>query len=197
VPLYENHDLSMPLTRADDEERRLALLRYLRDQGMVVGSEVGCDFGVPVLDWSPTGSKHTPGQSVPLWALVFQDAHISFSTALSTDADVPEAAPDDLERFRAGQCALLVNGQHLAHVRVSAGNWGRIRPMLGACERYDAWSAQTGGDEMVDHRFLDADELVERVEYAGGAAAVANFAEEPFDVDGRTVPPRDFRVLSD
>ena len=195
VQLYENHDPAHPMTRAQDEEHRTALLGHLRDQGMVVGSEVGCDFAMPVMDWSPTFRQHTPGQSVPLWALVFHDAHVGFSPALPTDPDQAEARPDDMEQFRAGQCALVVNGLHLAHVRISAANWGRVLPMVAACARFDRWMARTGGDEMVGHEFLDAERCVERVAFASGAAAIVNFADEARRIEGRTVPARDFVLL--
>jgi len=183
------------MTRAQDEERRVALLRQFRDQGMVIGSEVGCDFGIPVVDWSPAPRFHVPGESVPLWALVFHDAHVGFSAALGTDPE--ETAPltaADWVKFRHGLLALVVNGLHLGHVRITAANWPRVRPMLAAVPAFDAWMARTGDVEMISHEFLDADRQVERVTFANGAAAIVNFAAEPRVVAGQTIPAHGFAL---
>jgi hypothetical protein len=197
VQLYENWDPAHPMTRAEDEQRRVALLRHLRDRGMVVGSEVGCDFGVPVVDWSPSPRTRTPGESVPLWALVFHDAHIGFSTALGHDPDVTAPLTDaDRAAFRRGLLDLLVNGLHLGHVRITAGNWPRIRPLVAACPEFDAWMARTGAAEMVAHEFLDAERVVERVAFANGAAVTVNFAGETREAGGTSLPAHGFVVES-
>lgn len=193
VQLYENWDPAQPMTRAQDEERRVTLLRHFRDQGMIIGSEVGCDFGIPVVDWSPSPRTHVPGESVPLWALVFHDAHVGFSTALGTDPDETALLTEaDWAKFRHGLLALVVNGLHLGHVRITAKIWPRVRPMIAAVPEFDAWMARTGSVEMVNHEFLD--DSVERISYANGAAAVVNFAAEERAVGSRTVPAGGFVV---
>ena len=195
VQLYENWDPARRMTRAQDEERRVALLRHFRDQGMIIGSEVGCDFGVPVMDWSPSPRAHVPGESVPLWALVFHDAHVGFSTALGCDPHVNELlAEADWAQFRQGLLALLVNGLHLGLVRITAANWLRLRPMLTASPEFNAWTTRTGDVEMVHHEFLDAVRQVERVTFANGAAVVVNFADQERAVGTRTVPAGGFVV---
>ncbi len=190
VQLYENHDPDHRMTRAEDEAHRTAMLGYLAHQGLITGSEVGCDFGVPVVDWAPNPSRHTTGVSVPLWALVFHDAHLGFSAALGLDPhDARPPQPDDMSRFQRGMLALLVNGLHLTHIRVTAVNWSRIRPMVGACSEFDAWMQRIGGEAMVDHAFLDDDRTVERSTYASGAHVTVNFGERNWQGEDGVLAP--------
>ncbi len=190
VQLYENYDPAHRMTRQDDEDRRVALLRMFRDQGMVIGSEAGCDFGVPVIDWSPSPARHAPGVSVPLWPLVFHDCHIAFSDAISQDvyADTP-LTDGEMADWRRRLVPLMLYGYHVGHSRITGRNWPRIRRQVAdAAELVDPWIGRIAADAMVDHRFLTPDRLVERTEWSGGAAMVANFAGEVREVDGVTVP---------
>lgn len=194
VQFYENWDPAHLMTRAQDEERRVALLQHFRDLGMVIGSEVGCDFGVPVVDWSPAPKRGPVGESIPLWALVFHDAHIQFSPAMAVDpADERPCGDQDLVQFRRGMLDLLAAGCHLGHVRVTAPNWHRHRPMVAACAEFDAWNRRIGDREMIGHEFVDSDRRLERVTYAPGDALLINSSDQPFATDGgRVVPPWGF-----
>jgi len=197
VQLYENWDPTHPMTRAQDEERRVALLRHFRDNGMIIGSEVGCDFGVPVVDWSPSPRTHVPGESVPLWALVFHNAHVGFSPALGCDPEVNAPLTEaDWARFRRGLLELLVNGLHIGLMRITAANWPRLRPMLTASLEFNAWTERIADIEMVNHEFLDAERLVERVTFANGAAAMVNFGDAERVVEGKVVPALGFVIVA-
>lgn len=193
VQLYENWDPNHPMTRAQDEQRRVALLRHFRDQGLIIGSEVGCDFGIPIMDWSPSPKRTNDRESIPLWSLVFHDAHLQFSAALAVaPSDTRPCSEADLLQFRQGLLNLLACGNHLGHVRLTAANWHRHRPMIEAATDFDTWMACVGGQEMVRHAFLDTDGQVQLVEYANGAAMTINFSDQEFSHQGLRVPPAAF-----
>ncbi len=72
--LLQSYDHKSPRTRQQDHQYKFDLLKFFHDQGQVVGSEEGADFGIPVADWYENRHVRVPGESIPLWPLVFGDA---------------------------------------------------------------------------------------------------------------------------
>jgi hypothetical protein len=187
VQLYENHDPAHRGTRADDEAARLALLAMFRDQGLTIGSEKGCDFGIPVVDWSPSGFRYQPGETIPLWPLVFHDCHIQFCPALGVQPEATAAyTPDLLERHRRAWLPYLCHGHQLGHVRVTHGNWHLHRELLRGMAWVDPIQQRVAGLAMVDHRILAPG--VERSVWADGTAITINATDQPMLVASQTVP---------
>lgn len=177
VQLYQSFEPGNTQTREQDEQRKRELLGLYVDAGCVVGSEEASDFALDTVTWLESRHRRTPGESVPLWPLVYHDA--AFMTRYAT-ADPGMAEPD---RSRA--------------VRLCDELWGCM-PLVGMHDIEQmpdehtlaaaAWHARVGLDEMKSHAFVQNDPDVERTEFEHGALVV-NFASEPRRVDGRELAP--------
>lgn len=196
VQLCENHDPQHLGSRSDDAAARLALLAIFRAAGMVIGSEVGCDFGMPVLDWSPGGIKQqTAGMTIPLWSLVFHDCHIQYHGFLSiAPRSCPDSTPDLLARAHRACLPGLLYGYPPDHVRITADNWSVHRALIEALAWVDAWHQRIGSARMCAHRCLAPG--VERSEWSTGEAVIINTSEQPYTADGITIPAQDHGLVS-
>ena len=72
--LYESYEKGNTATRTQDRQSKEELLQFYKQQGQVLGSEEGVDFGVPFVDWLENRHERRCGETVPLWPLVFHDA---------------------------------------------------------------------------------------------------------------------------
>ncbi len=169
---YEEGDTQ---SRAEDLEWKRRTMEFFKEQGLIFSSEDGCDFGVPYLDSAPHG-KHTrtPGESVPLWALVYNDCVVGFRGG----------PPRDPEQFRLRCLENVLWGWALVFGGFTAENWPQHRDAFTESLYVDEWHGRIGTDEMVNHEYLTDDWLVEKTEWSSGCAAVVNFADEERKVDG-------------
>jgi hypothetical protein len=179
-------------SRAQDLDWKIRTMRFFKEQGVAFSSEDGADFGVPWLDSVPTG-KHsrTPGESVPLWALVYHDAVLGFRGMASWTME---------------EGGLNVAGTHIRCLEnmlwgwsgvfggFSAAQWPALREVFASTFYADEWHARIGTDEMVSHRFLTEDGQVERTEWSSGGAITVNFSAEERSVDGVSVPAHGYAV---
>ncbi len=174
-------------TRAQDEERKIALLRFFREQGIILASESGADFGIPYIDWAPVPHSRTPGESIPLWSLVYHECLINIrGTFAWQHFDAPLLHRTCLEN--------MLWGYMLTIGFADRDCWREIKNFWANTTMVDEWFGRIGTAEMVDHRFLSEDGQLEQTEYANGAAIAVNFADESRDVDGVTVPPQGYLV---
>ncbi len=171
------------LTRSEDVDWKLRTMAFFKEQGVILGSENGCDWGVPYLDCAPHGN-HTrvPGESVPLWALVYHDCVIGWRGG-------PALRP---EAFRARCLENILWGCALSFGGFTAETWPEYRQAFADSFYVDEWHAKIGTDEMVDHSYLSDDFLVERTEWSSGRAVIVNFSDEDRTVDGVHVPAMDY-----
>ncbi len=181
--LKQSYEEGNTLTRAEDLEWKRRTMQFFKEQGIIFGSENGCDFGVPWLDCAPHG-KHTrvPGESVPLWALVYHDCVIGWRGG-------PPLQP---EQFRTRCLENILWGCALSFGRFTAQTWPECRAAFADSFYVDEWHELVGTDQMVDHRYLTDDFLVERTEWSSGRAVIVNFSEEARTVDGVHVPALDY-----
>jgi hypothetical protein len=184
VQFYQDFHPEHPLTRSEDNQAKLDLLKLYKDDGMVMGSEEVSDFGVNRVDWFENRHVHETGVSIPLWPLVYHDAVYCGRYAGGTDA--VEAARE-IEDALWGYMTLWPAG--------TMDNWNARREQFAHSLKVDAAHALTGTDEMVTHRYLTGDELVEQTEFSSGISVMANFSDEPRSVDGKQIPAQDFIVL--
>jgi len=187
-PLYECYDPDHPMSRAEDERYKLELLKFYKSEGMILGSEEGRDFAAAVVDFYENRHRHVPGESIPLWPLVYHDAVLC-------GRYFPPTAP---ERFGQGAPNMLTDllwGYMLYWQTGSPEAWQRMRADFRACGFVDAWHGRIGLDEMTGHAFLREDDLVERTEFSSGLSIVANYSAEPATVGGATVAPGGHLIL--
>jgi hypothetical protein len=193
VQTYESYAADARQTRSEDVAGKTALLRFFKQQGLVLGSEEGSDFAAPYVDWNENRHERVPGESIPLWPLVFHDCVVSgrytgdpvgtgwagglgggteypawlldmlWGYAIFTSLETPETAPATLER---------------------------TRDRLPA----DAWFRRVATAAMVDHAFLNQDATLERTQFSNGLAITVNLSAKAQRADGRMIAGYGFAI---
>lgn len=216
LPLGECYNPRHPMSRTRDREARLQLLRYAASRGLVVGSEIGVHWGVPVLAYSegmlsPVGYRHpdagrltpdlepvaateayvlNPRARVPLWELVFHDCQIATWYWGDANNTFPAAWP------RRNAFNALYALPPIYMVLEDEAVYLAQRDAMVRTDEYlrPLWPV-IGFSEMVSHEFLTEDRMLQATDFATGARIVANFASDARDYDGRTVPPLGYLLL--
>ncbi|MDX1994727.1 MAG: DUF5696 domain-containing protein [bacterium] len=179
VQMYENYAPEALQTRADDLRDKKALLQFFRDEGQIVGSEEGSDFGVPLVEWIENRHMRTPGVSIPLWPLVFHDA--AFCTRYLRPVD------DGLTDLLWGYMLLWDFRQR----ETWEANLAGIKKLTHVAD----WHRRIGLDEMLSHRYLSEDGQVEETVFSSGVAVRVNFAGEARTVEGKTLSAGQYQIL--
>lgn len=190
--LYESHDPLETQTRADDLAGKRDLLRFFKEQGLVVGSEEGADFGVPLTDWVWCRHTRSARVSVPLWPLVYHDAVLSSRIQPHFDAvlsgDVRSAPRGPAPRWLPD----LLWAYPMCESPEGEGKAARWAPTFAASLPVDAWLERTGTADLYAHRYVTEDGEVEQTEFSSGQALLANFGDQPTSFEGQTVPAGGF-----
>ncbi|MGE5557314.1 MAG: DUF5696 domain-containing protein [Bacillota bacterium] len=176
-------------TRGEDEYRKKELLAFFRGKGLVIGSEVGADFAIPYMDWSPVGvHRRVPGESVPLWPLVYHDCVVGFRGPWDEESLGPE-------RLRRTCLENMLWGYALTFGGFTADNWDLWRKPFAETFYVDDWMDRIGRDEMVRHQFAAEDSQVELAEYRSGAAIAVNFSAEEREYQGIRISAGGYKIL--
>lgn len=181
MQLYQSFEPGDELTRHQDRLAKEELMRFYKDQGILLGSEESADFAVRHLDWYENRHRRTQGVSIPLWPLVFHDA--AFCTrygGVSRD----EGYPGWLEDMLWG---------YLPHFSIRPG-WDQ-EELFRSLDHVDRWHERIGTAEMTDHRFLTDDYAVEQTTFSTGDRIICNFGEEPFRHGERVIEPGSYLIL--
>lgn len=166
-------------TRQQDHDGKIELMKFFREQGLILSSENGADFAVPYLHTAPAGNhERAAGETVPLWSLVFHDCIVSHLHLNVFSPDTP------------------VNDPRLTSLLCAA--WG-YAPMFGGFSA-QSWEAVKGGfayvppladlheviglTPMVGHRMVTSDAAVEETTYANGQRVLVNFSPEAQRIEG-------------
>ncbi len=184
VRFYECHHPDHPLTMDECRESKMGLMKFFKDQGVVLGSEEAADFGLYHIDWLENRHTHVPKESIPLWPLVFHDA--AFYARYSTKGTSGGEPVSPLENWLWGYMNYWPAN--------SLESWPEQEQAFKASLELDDFHARIGMDEMTDHRYLQ-DGLMEQTEFSSGVRVIANFANEPREVEGQTIPARGHLVL--
>jgi hypothetical protein len=219
--LYECYDPRHPLTRTTDRETRKAQFAYLsKDLGLVVGSEAGRDWAVPVADY------FEGIMSTATWFAAPQELHGLPFEPIAANPRYEEYATNPARRVPLfqlvyGDCAETTwwwgDNSHrmldlwdqkdlLQMIHASMPMWVLWTPQQGMFwantdrfrECYDhvcRWRRAVGYAEMVNHERLTRDGLVQRSSFANGVSVAVNFArEERRLADGTRLPGRSFLI---
>lgn len=181
MQLYQSFDPSNQLTKKQDHEEKCNLLRFYKDQGIILGSEEAADFGIPYIDWFESRQKRTAGKSIPLWPLVFHDA--AFCTrygGVDRDTDYPGYLEDMLWGY-------------MPHFHIEPG-WNQEK-LFQSLSHVDEWHERIGTAEMTNHRFLTEDFNIEESTFSTGDCIVCNFGDKPFSYYGKTVKARNYLIV--
>ncbi len=183
-PFYQSHDPDRRQTRRDDRVAKQQLLRFYKDQGLVLGSEEAADFGLSFVDYLENRHTRAPGQSVPLWPLVFHDAavHMRYTGTGPRRAE-PAAVLED-----------LLWGYAVVWPVRDPADWAGEADAFARSLAVDRWHRRVALDAMLDHRF-HADGHVEQTTFESGLSILVNFADQPVRVDGVDLPALGHRVV--
>ena len=182
MQLYQSFEPGDELTKAQDLAAKKELLKFYKQQGVLLGSEESADFGVHYLDWFENRHQRVAGRTIPLWSLVFHDA--VFNTrygGVSRD----EGYPGWLEDMLWG---------YLPHFRIDPG-WSQDK-LFQSMDQVDQWHARIGLAEMTSHKFLAADYSVEQTTFSTGDSIVCNFGDKPYDYHGKAVSPKSYLIVN-
>jgi len=185
VQFYESYEGGNSQTRSQDEEQKIALLDFYKQQGVVLGSEGGSDFGVPFTDFLlPFGQERIPGETIPLWPLVYHDAVLSYAVSDATTAS--------LEKLRREWLVQMLWGYQCRWYFSSQAEWDQSKTAFQESFIVDRWHERIGTSEMISHRFLS--DNVEEVTYANGLTLTVNLSTADFDADGTLIPACSYGV---
>ena len=193
VQTYESYEPQNLLTRSQDVAYKSELLKFFKEQKVMLGSEEGADFAIPFVDWNENRHDRVPGESVPLWPLVFHDA-------VACGRYVNESR--ELEFQRGGGeypfwlLDMLWGYFLLSRVRDPA-SWPDTKQMLTATRHVDEWFRRISTAAMTDHRFLTDDFQLEQTAFSNGCSIVVNFSSDPREYGGALIGPHGYRILND
>ncbi len=182
--IYECYDPDHPLTRTQDAQAKRKLMQFYKDQGLVLGSEDGSDFSCADIDFLETRHHQVPGESIPLWSLVFHDSVIC--ARYGTQGTTGGQPARMLENMLWGYSAYWpVN---------SLADWKTQKEAFVNSFYVDEWHQKIGLDEMTRHTDLSGDGTLEQTEFSSGHAIIVNFADEDREIDGKPIPANDYLI---
>lgn len=143
------------------------------------------------------GYDFNPARRVPLFQLVYHD---SVYCARRWNQD---PGRDASLWNRHDLMNILYGTPPLWFMHPKAGNaigtpeWERVKERyLQTYHNVCGWHEKIGFDEMIDHRFLSENRLVQETRFRGGGGVVVNFSAIPWsDPRGFVVPAEDYRIL--
>lgn len=212
MDLVEDWNPANAYDRRQDMEQRRALFQFMKDRGLVVGTEHGNDWAADLVDYhegslsgpfwwnaweagrlvKPTREQLTPdylkygigfAHRVPLWQLVYGDCLVSTWYWGDTAGTMQSAAPELADRK--DLLTLLYGGVPLLWLDETCFGWNSNRERwMRTYHDTCKWHEVVGFSELLKHEFLTDDRAVQRSEFAGQASVVVNFDERPREVPG-------------
>ena len=172
VSLRECCDINHPLTRREDKEYRLKMLKYISEElGMVGGSEGGVFWAMPHTHYMEGIVTHPKyGVPAPLFNLVFHDAVMSYWHIIDSYA---QSMDDKLlyDLLCGNPTNWTFNDKLYWQKRSKFGEVVRIASEL---------HKQVALDEMTNHQFLTSDYLVQKSEFSSGRQVCVNFSSSDY-----------------
>lgn len=220
APLYECHDPSHPLTKADDLHYKQELCRYIRGLVGLFGSEEGREWGVPVADYFEGLMSHrtrfqNPEQTdivVPLFHLVFADCIPIY--AHQSDRPRPDNPSYILDHILYAEMPVYFFGRHRywldperhyqppadAEARLVFARGGRFNLIDQFIKNtYEVLSPLhriTALLPMTDHRFLTPDRRVETTRFGQDVNILVNYGPADYQAPQVTLPAYGFLIES-
>jgi len=195
VQCYESFDVANTSTRSQDVQNKQELLRFFKSQGVVLGSEEGADFAIPFLDWVENRHARVPGESVPIWPLVFHDA-VASGRYVSDEPDSASWMGGAVGGGGYPQSLVdMLWGYFLLTSVKDVPSWREQKQGLKKTVHVDDWFRSVSTAAMTGHKFLSSDSVVEQTWFSNGHSIIVNFSGVPWKNDGVEVPPRSYRIL--
>jgi len=182
--LYECYDADHPTTRSEDKEYKIRLLEYLNDLGLITGSECGVywaaeqlHFGEGIMNFN---NLRFPGIAVPLFNLVYHDSIVAYWH---------QGWPLNKGPMKTKFLADLLYGNPTSW-NFNSETYKEFRDELKEIFKVASrLHREICFDEMVNHRFLTEDYLVQESEFSSGVKVIVNFGgKEYVSAEGRIEP---------
>jgi hypothetical protein len=164
IPPDEDFNPEHPSTRTDSMNARAAVMRWVKNNLGIVGTEDGSDWVIPYADYltsrmnrSPstgTDPDHEDAIQVPLYELVYHDAVVT------------TYSPSDPRGF----------------LHASAPEWRGNASNLEQIRRMAALQKRLALVEMTNHEFLEKDRRRERTTFADGTTVTVDWATKAVEV---------------
>jgi hypothetical protein len=143
------------------------------------------------------GFDFNPARRVPLFQLVYHDS-VYCARRWNQDPQRDEALWNrhDLMNILYGTPPLWFMHPKAGNV-IGSPEWEHVKGRyLQTYNTVCGWHERIGFDEMIDHRFLSDDRLVQETRFRNGLGVVVNFSDAPWpDHRGFIVPAVDFLIL--
>ncbi len=215
---HECYSDEHPVTRTQDREAKLGLFNYLRSLGQVCSSEGGGDWAAHALHYQEGSLTITrmggiPGVYVGTKPFRLPEEYIRLQLDPSIRAPLHELVYHD-------SMWMTWRWNHTPNrweQREYWDDWDLLHILYGAMPIYVVHKnyldeqgprllqsmrniggilQKVGDREMLSHRFLTADRLVQETRFAGAVGVVGNFGTTPYRLpSGETVPPKSHREL--
>jgi hypothetical protein len=166
IPPDEDFNPEHPNTRTDSMNYRAGVLRWVRNNLGIVGTEDGSDWVIPYADYltsrmnrSPstgTDPNHEDAIQVPLYELVYHDAIVTTYSASDPRGLLHASAPE-------------------WYLSRQASNLDQVRRMAELHKRLALV-------EMTNHEFLDAQRTRERTSFADGTTVTVDWATKAIEI---------------
>ena len=165
-PLDECYDTRHPMTREDCFHWRAKAFDYMRSLGMAVSSEEPADCFVPHLDfvhWNgyPRDKVRVGnylGTPIPLHTLVYHDALL-----MPALFDYGRSSDESARHFLEG-----LSQVEIPYGKIDWDSREHFEKVDILARLHDAWATH----ELLDHRLLDADGMIQEFEYPEGRISV-------------------------
>jgi len=187
APTRECYDPKHPLTRGEERAARTALYQYVHSLGLVFGGEQVSWWNVPDIEYGNGAAVRLPRGlltlfPVPLYHLVFHDALVPFGGedyTLSHASSFQDKVLRDLLRGVPPLFILNLRDHHRWRTKIH-DSYAMTSDTVAAVMY----------EELLSHRWITDDQLVQRTQFASGVEVTANFDEEQRE----GLPPKSFRV---
>lgn len=192
---YECYDERHPATRKEDLKYRFEMLKYLRENGLVVGGERGTDWAIPGLAFCEGlsgggtgyhyGISYQEGLTIPLFYLVYRECVVGY-----WQHGTPYGREDHANHVLLD----LLQGQPSSW-SIEYAQWKDLKPLIK--QTYDLLGRlheKTAHEAMTDHEILTADYMVQRSEFSDGTNVWVNFGITSYQNAEFTLPPKGFRL---
>jgi len=209
----ECYNSEHPTTRSGDIKYKMALLDFVsKDMGLLTGSEDGVDVSVPYVDYfegmmsvgkgrlpdsgrrvstveymKPTEDflKYQVGTDyrIPLWELVYHDAIVSTWYWGDSNNRIPEYW------WKKDLFNILYGNMSLWAIR-DWDHWKEYKDrFVKSYKNVSPVFEKVGYEEMLNHRFVTNDHLIQETTFSGDIRIVVNFGDANFNLENDYILP--------
>jgi hypothetical protein len=164
VPPDEDFNPEHPLTRTEAKRHMADVLRWCRANLGVVGTEAGCDWTAPLVDYASPLGPGAAGIPVPLFSLVYHDAMmVQYS---------PSEGGGEARMNRGDRPNWLYGMLNAGPPRVNLNAYDGPHEII---DQMVALQKRVALLAMTNHEFLDANHTKERSTFADGTTVTVDW----------------------